>query len=163
MRKTEDFGIGQRSSVFLLQRVQIGHFVLAECQSFLLVVLFQVVHVLNGLRPVVNGKDVLVQTVIHTLQHGVVGSLFRLHGEVLFYTQNAVKTHVLSNLNGIRTPRSNHFTAWADEVSIQRLGFFGRGVAIEPTQFVNLILIGLMVNLCRNHGLGRSSKEKNHV
>ena len=163
LRETEDFRVGQRPSVLLFQLVQIGHFVLAEGQSFLLVVLLQVVHILDGLRLVVYGEDVLAQTVVHALQHGVVFGLLRLHGEVLFYTRNAVKTHVLSNLNGIRTPGSDHFAAWSHEESIQRLGFFGRSVAVKPAKFVDFIQVRLMVDLCRNHGLGGSSKEKNHV
>ena len=64
--------------------------------------------------------------------------LFAAYREVLLYTQNAVKTHVLSNLDGIRTPWSNHFTAWSHVVALQcllvpQVG----GIAVEPAKFVD--------------------------
>ena len=86
----------------------------------------------------VDSEDCLVQPLIHTLQHRVVFSLFTAYGIVLLYTQNAVKAHVLSNLDGICTPRSNHLTAWSHIVALQRLFVLQvGGVAIEPAKFVD--------------------------
>ena len=120
--KTEDLAVGERTAVLLLQLVEISHLVLAESKTFLLVVLLEVIHVLDGFRLVVDGEHLLVDAVVHTLQHRVVVGILAVYGEVLLNTRNAVKTHVLSNLNGIRTPGSNHFTAWADKVALQLLG-----------------------------------------
>ena len=98
-------------------------------------------------------EDVLTDTVVHALQHRVVFSVFRVNGKILFNTQNAVKTHVLSNLNGIRTPWSNHFATWPYEETRKFLSLFKRCIAIKPAKFTDFIWIELMVNFSRNHTL----------
>ena len=111
----------------------------------------------------VDSEDSLVKTIIHTLQHRVIISLFAAYREVLLYTQNAVKTHVLSNLDGIRTPRSNHLTAWSHIVALQCLFVLQvGGIAIEPTKFVDFRVGQCMIDFCGNHAFGLSSEEKNH-
>ena len=102
--------------------MEISHFVLAEGKTLFLVILLEVIDVLDRFWLVVHGEHILTDTVVHTLEHRVVLSVFAIHREVLLDTRNAVKTHVLSNLNGIRTPRSNHFTAWTDIEALQLLG-----------------------------------------
>ena len=74
-------------------------------------------------------------------------SVHRRNREILLNTRNALESHVLGNLNGIGTPRSNHLTAWTYIVSVQRLSIHERCVAVKPTKFVCLILTELMVNL----------------
>ena len=98
-------------------------------------------------------EDVLTDTVVHALQHRVVFCVFRVNGKILFNTQNAVKTHVLSNLNGIRTPWSNHFATWPYEETRKFLSLFKRCIAIKPAKFTDFIWIELMVNFSRNHTL----------
>ena len=120
--KAKDFAVGKRTSVLFLQLVEISHLVLAESQAFLFVVLLEVVYVLDGFRLMVDGEHILVYSVVHALQHRVVLSVLAFYGEVLLNTRNAVKTHVLSYLNGIRTPGSNHFTAWTHKEALQLLG-----------------------------------------
>ena len=122
MCETEDFAVGERASVLFLQLVEISYFVLAEGKTLFLVILLEVIDVLDRFWLVVHGEHILSDTVVHTLEHRVVLSVFAIYREVLLDTRNAVKTHVLSNLNGIRTPRSNHFTAWADIEALQLLG-----------------------------------------
>ena len=56
--------------------MQIVHFLGRQSQTFLLVVFLKIVDILDGFRLVVDGKDFLVQTFIHTLQHGVVLRIF---------------------------------------------------------------------------------------
>ena len=63
----------------------------------------------------VDGKDVLVKTVVHTLQHRVVLGVLVVNGEILLDTLNALDAHILGNLNGIGTPRSYHLTTWTNE------------------------------------------------
>ncbi len=120
--EAEDFAVGKRTAVLLFQLVEISHLVLAEGKTFLLVVLLEVIDILDGFGLVVHGEDILSDAVVHTLQHRVVLSVLAVNGEVLLNTRNAVKTHVLSNLNGIRTPGSNHFTAWTNIETLQLLG-----------------------------------------
>ena len=102
--------------------MEISHFVLAEGKTLFLVVLFEVIDVLDRFWLVIHGEHILSDTVVHTLEHRVVLSVFAIYREVLLDTRNAVKTHVLSYLNGIRTPGSNHFTAWTHKEALQLLG-----------------------------------------
>ena len=102
--------------------MEISHFVLAEGKTLFLVVLLEVIDVLDWFRLVVHGEYILSDTVVHTLEHWIVLCVLAIYREVLLDTRNAVKTHVLSYLNGIRTPRSNHFTAWANIEALQLLG-----------------------------------------
>ncbi len=70
--KTENLGICQRTTVLLFNLMQVFNLLRAKSKTFLLVVFFQIVYVLDRLWLDVHREDVLVQTVVHTLQHGVV-------------------------------------------------------------------------------------------
>ena len=69
--KTEHLRISKRTTELLLHLVKVLYLLGRQCKTFLLVVLLEVLNVLNGLRLDVNGKDVLVKSVIETLQHWV--------------------------------------------------------------------------------------------
>ena len=97
------------------------------------------------------------------LKHGVVVSVFRTYGEIFLYTRNAVETHVLCNLYGICAPRSDHLTARSHEESVDAFALDKLCFTIQPAQFINFILIELMVNCCCYHALLRSPEEKNHI
>ena len=122
LRKAKDLTVGERTSVLLLNLMEVGYLLGAQCQSLLLIVLLDVLHMLDRLRLVVDGEDGLVQSIVHALQHAVVLSCLAGYGEELLYTRNAAETHVLRDLNGICTPRRNHLTARTDEVSVELLG-----------------------------------------
>ena len=112
--------------------VQILYFLSRESQTFLLVVGFEVADILYGCRLDVDVEDVLVQAVIHTLQHGVVVGILRAHGEVLFDARDAPDVHVLGYFHGIGTPRSDHLAARTNEPSRKLLSFEKVGIAIQP-------------------------------
>ena len=78
-----------------------------KSKTLFLVVLFEVIDVLDRFWLVVHGEHILSDTVVHTLEHRVMLSVLAIHREVLLNTRNAVKTHVLSYLNGIILSR-NH-------------------------------------------------------
>ena len=162
LRKTEDLTVGERSSVLFLNLMEVGYFLRTQGEALFLVVLLDIVHVFDGLGLMVNGEDRLVETVVHALEHAVVRSVLIGHGEELLYTRNAAETHVLRDLNGIRTPRRNHLSARADKVTRQLLGVEQRGVAIQPAEGLRLGCAGLMVNLSGNDVLLGSLEEKNH-
>jgi len=88
--------------------------------------------------------------------------LLTLYGEKFLNTQNAGETHVLGNLNGICTPRGDHFAARAHIEALELLCFELLRVAIEPAQFLSLLLIGLMIDLGGNDVVLGSLEEKNH-
>ena len=162
LRKTEDLTVGERSSVLLLNLVEVGYLLRTQREALFLVVLLDIVHVFDGLRLVIDGEDRLVEAVVHTLEHAVVLGVLVGDGEELLYTRNAAETHVLRDLNGIRTPRRNHLTARTDKVARQLLGVEQRGVAIQPAEGLRLGCAGLMVNLSGNDVLLGSLEEKNH-
>ena len=111
----------------------------------------------------VYGKDFLIQTVVHALQHRVVFGILRTYGKVFLDTRNAAKTHVLCNLNGIRTPWRDHLAARAYIEAVQLLCIDERCIAVEPTECMNLIGIWLMIDLRCNYMLFLGLEEKNHI
>ena len=159
LRKAEHFGVGQFAAQLLLDVVQVVDFLGREGQTFLLVVAFQVVDIFNGSRLDVDGKDVLVQPLVHALQHGVVVGVLIFYGEVFLNARNAVEIHVLRNLNGICTPGGNHFATGAYKVAFQLVCIFHGSAAIEPAQFVFLFGGELMVNLRCDDALSGCSEK----
>ena len=129
----------------------------------MLVVFLQIVHILDGLWLNVDGEDVLVQTVVHALQHRVVLGLFRLHGEVFLYTLDAAETHVLRDFHGIGRPRGHHFATGADVIACQRLVLQQLGIAIEPAQFLYFLFVQWVIGLSGNHTLLGSLEKENHI
>ena len=81
--------------------MQILYLLRTQCKTLLLVVFLKVVHILDGLWLDVNRKNVLVDAIVHALQHLVVLSILAVYGEVLLDAADAFKTHVLGNLNGV--------------------------------------------------------------
>ena len=162
LRESEYLGVGQWSVELCLDLVQILYLLGRKRESLLLVVFLKILHVLYRFRLVVHGEYVLVESVVHALQHRVVLSVLALDREELFYTRNAVKIHVLCNLYGIRTPRSDHLAARTHEVSFHRFALDERSVTIEPTKFVDFVFTELMVNICCYHALLGSLEKENH-
>ena len=74
--KPEYFAVGEGSSVLLFYGVQVRHLFWRECQSLLLVILFQIFNQLDRLWLVIHLKNVLSQSVVHSLQHRVMFRLF---------------------------------------------------------------------------------------
>ena len=160
--KAEDFRVGQRTAILLLQSVQVFYFLGTQGQSFLFVILFQILHMLDGLGLDVDGEDRLVDSVVHALQHGVVLGILVGHGEVFLDTLDAFQSHVLRNFHGIGRPRRHHFAARAHEEAIQVVGLSERCSAIKPAKFIDFLLIELMVGFRGNHALLGSLEKEYH-
>ena len=109
--KAEHLRVGEFASQLFFHVMEVTNLFGTERQTFLLIVGFKIFYILNGRGLVMNGEDVLVETVIEALKHRVVVGILACHGEILLYTRNAAETHILSNLYGIRTPRCDHFAA----------------------------------------------------
>ncbi len=118
LRETEHFGIGELASQLLLHVVQVGYLFGGECQSFLLVVCLQVVNVLYGCRGDVHVEYLLVQTVVHTLQHGVVLGVFAADGEIFLYAHDALYGHVLRYFHRVGAPWSYHLSSRTHEEAL---------------------------------------------
>ena len=69
--KTVHFAVCQPSFQLLAYFVEVSYFFIAQCQSFLFIVGFDILDVNNWVRLFADREDVLVQTVIDTLQHRV--------------------------------------------------------------------------------------------
>ena len=161
--ETEDLRVGQRPAVLLLNLVQVLHLLGRECQSLLLVILLKIFDVLDGLGLDIHGEDVLVQSVVHALQHLVVLSILAANREILLDALNAFQSHVLGDFHGVRAPGSDHLAARTDKETLQFLCLFYCGIAVQPTKFVDLVLIELVVYLGSNDALLGGSKKKNHT
>ena len=114
-------------------------------------------------RLTVSGEYILVQTFVHALQHWVMVSVFVFYREILFNTGNAIQSHVLGDFYGIRTPRSNHFAAWTNEMSFQIVFTFGGGFSKKPAEFVDVCLGKYVVAFYGYHALGWGLEKKNHT
>ena len=131
--ETEHLRIRQLTPQLAFHLMQVFDFLWRKSQSFLFVIFFQILYIHDGSRLDINRKNILVQTLIHTLQHRIVPGMFIFHWEILFYTRNTAEAHVLSNLNGIRTPRSNHLTTRTYETTFQSVFGFHGGTTVKPT------------------------------
>ena len=163
LSKTEYFGVCQRTSQVLFYFLEIFHLLFGQGQALFFVIGFKVLDVNDGFRLTIGCKYMLVQSLVHTLQHRVVVCILVFYGEIFLDTDDAVQTHVLGDFHGVSTPRSNHFTARADEMSFQVVFTFGGGFSKKPTEFVAVCLGKFVVTLYGNHALGWGSEKKNHT
>ena len=160
--KAEYLGVGQRTAVLFLYLVQVGYLLGRQRQAFLLVVFLQIVHVLDGLRLYVDGEDVLCQTVVHALQHGVVLGFLCGYGEVFLNTLDAAQAHVLGNLDGVGRPGGHHLAARADIMAAEHFVTLEFCVAEKPAKFLNFLLGERVVHLRGYHALLRGLEKENH-
>ena len=86
LRKAEYFRVSELAVKLCLNIVEVLDFFGRECQTFLLVIRFEVVNLLNSRRLKVDGENILVQTRVHTLKHGVVIRILACNGEIFFNT-----------------------------------------------------------------------------
>ncbi len=123
LREAEYFRVSQRPSEFFGEPRQIGFFLGAQRETFSKVVSVNIFNVDNRGRGGVNFKDIAVKALIYTLKHLVVSRRIGVVKHKLLDTSNAAETHVLSNLYGVGTPRSYHFTTRAYKAALKyRLG-----------------------------------------
>ena len=161
--EAEHFGVGQRTSEVLLYLLQIVHFLLGEGQTFLLVVGFEVFDVDDGFRLAVGGEHLLVESLVHALEHGVVFGVFIGHGEVFLDARDARQAHVLGNFHGVRAPGRDHFAAGAYETAFQVFFTFRGGFSKKPAELVAVCLRDGVFACYGNHAFLRSSVERNHI
>ena len=126
--ETEDLAVGQRTTQVFLHLLQVGNLLRTEGQTFLLIVRFQVFDMLDGFGFAMGREDLLVQALVHTLQHRVILGVLVLDREILLDTRDALETHVLGNLYGIGAPRSDHLPAWTYKISRQVVFSLGGSV-----------------------------------
>ena len=131
--EAENLAVGERTVQFFLHFVQIFNLFGRQGETLALVVFLQVFHVLDGLRLDVHGENVLVQTVVHALQHGVVVGILALGREIFLDAGDAFQAHVLRYLHGIGAPRGNHFAARTHEEARQLFACQQFCLAIKPT------------------------------
>ncbi|CCX63388.1 putative uncharacterized protein [Bacteroides sp. CAG:598] len=161
--KAEHFGVGQRAAEVLLYLLQVVHFLLGEGQTFLLVVGFEVFDVDDGFGLAVGGEHLLVEPLVHALEHGVVFGVFIGHGEVFLDARDARQAHVLGNFHGVRAPGRDHFAAGAYETAFQVFFTFRGGFSKKPAELVAVCLRDGVFACYGNHAFLRSSVERNHI
>ena len=110
-----------------------------ECKTLLLVVAFEVFDEFDGLGSDIHSKDILVESFIEALQHGVVLGILIGNGKILLDALHTLDTHILGNLNGICTPRSNHFATRAYKITFDTLSVNKSGSAVQPAQFFYIL------------------------
>ena len=73
--KTEYLRVCQRTTVLLFYLMEICYFFRTQRQTFLLVVFLKIINILDWLWLQVDCENLLVQSVIHALQHWIVVSI----------------------------------------------------------------------------------------
>ena len=156
LRKTKHFRVGQSSAELLAEAFEVLDFLLAECEAFLLVVLAHVVDIHHGVGLLGDCEHILVNVLIHTLQHLVENGFVALcHGFKTLYALHALYAHVLGDFHGVGAPRSNHFLARAYESACYLVVVQVLGVAKQPNQ---LFIILLRQRLLKLNGVNRGSR-----
>ena len=95
------------------------------------------------------GEELLIQPLVHALQHGVVVGVLVGYGEVLFDAGNTAEAHVLGDFYGVGAPRGDHLTARTYKVAAQLFVTFGCSVAEQPAEF---LAIGLRESVVAFYG-----------
>ena len=160
--ETKHLRVRQLSAQLPLYLMQVLDFLRRECQTFLLIVLFQILDVENRSGLDIHREDVLIQTLVHALKHGVIFSLLTINREILLNALYTLDGHVLGNLHSVRTPRSDHLTAWAYKETLQIVLAFWASFAIQPAKLIGFISGELVVYLRGNHTLRWCSEKVNH-
>ena len=132
LRKTKHLRVRQFSAQLTLHLVQIFDFLGRQSQTLLLVILLQVLNMQNGRRLDVHREDVLIQALIHTLQHRVVLSILAVNGKILLDALHTLNRHVLRDFYSVRTPRRNHLTSWTYKKSLQIVLAFWLSLTVQP-------------------------------
>ena len=122
LRKTKHLAIGQLATNSLREVLQIGHLIFAQRQTLLLVVGSNIIDINDRIGLLTDRVNVLIDGTIQTTQHRIVRGILAFDNFELLDTCNTLDTHILGNLDGIGTPRGDHFTAWADEDAVENLG-----------------------------------------
>ena len=75
--KTEYLRVGQRTTVLLFYLMKVFNLLRRQSQSLFLIECVEVVDMANRSRLDVNGEHILIQSIIHTLEHRVVLGISR--------------------------------------------------------------------------------------
>ena len=135
LRKAEHLAVGQLAADPPRKFVQVGHLLIAQRQPFLLVVCSNVIDVNNRIGLLADREDILIDRTIHTAQHRVVRCVFALDHLEFLDTGNPLESHVLCDLDGIRTPGGDHLAARSDKNTVEHLGVQLLRFAEKPSQF----------------------------
>ena len=161
LRETKDLTVGKGATELALHAVEIFDLGGRKCESFLLIVGVEIVDRANGFGRVVDGEKRVVQSVVNSLQHGVVLLLGR-GGEVFFNARNAVEIHVLRDLNGICAPRSYHFAAGSDEEPFHPIAFDRGSLSVEPAKFFHFFGVEAMIGRSGDDASNGGAEKENH-
>ena len=162
MCKSEHLGVGELASQLSFHLVEVFDFLGREGQAFRFVVFLKVFDAHDGCGFDVYAEDVLVQPVVHALEHGVVLSLTAADGEILLDACNAFQSHVLGDFHGIGAPGCNHFAAGTHVPAFDVGDVEGFGLSVEPAEFLDFVSIEFVVNAGSDDAFGRSSEKAYH-
>ncbi len=109
-----------------------------------------------------DGEDLLVETIIQALQHGVVLGIRGVHREVFLDATDSLQGHVLGDFHRIGAPGSHHFTTRAYEIPTQLLIIHQLGIAVKPSKFAYFIFGKFVIRLRGDHTFRPCPEKKNH-
>ena len=130
LRKTEHFAVGKFPSEFFTQIIEVLNFFIAQSQTFLCIICDNIIDIDDGIGLFIDFKYLLVDTIVHALQHGIMLGISIGDREIFLYAGNTFKPHVLRNFHGIGTPRGNHLFTGTDKPTVET----GLGKQLRPTE-----------------------------
>ena len=152
LTEAEHLAVGERTTHALRNVVEIVNLLRAQCQTFLLVILLKVLDIHDRIWLLVDGEAILTHSFVETLEHRVESSIRSAHWEILLDADNTLETHVLGDLDGIGTPRSNHLTAWTYKPTLKGGLVDDCCTTEKPAKTIDLIGAELVINIYRKYG-----------
>ena len=149
--EAENLGVREPPPVLSLQTMQIVYLLRRECQSLLLIIGLQILHILDRLRLYVDCEDILMESFIHTLQHGIVVGILTVRRKKFLDTTDALQPHILGDFHGIGRPRGHHLPSRAYEIAVHAFSLHQRSLAVEPLQLIHLLFTHVVIDLSCNH------------
>ncbi len=161
LRKSKDLTIGKFSIHFFAQLIQIRDLLLAQGQSFFLVISGNIVDINNGVGYFIDREYSLIEFFIHLLQHRIIPVIFFGRNK-LFDAGNTCNSHVLSNFHGTCAPWCNHFTTWTYKsfVNLGRIKHFC--ISEKPFQTIGCFLGKRERSFNSNNMLSSGSEKNDH-
>ena len=159
LRESKHLAVGERTPEFVAQLLEIGNFIGIKGETLGDVVFFDILDINDRVGSFGDFEHILIESVINALEHLVISRVVAIHGSELLDSRDSAELHVLSNLNSVCAPRSNHLAPRSDKCAGNFLGFEVLSPAEQPFEFLYFLFRKRMVDFYRvNRSIARFEK-----
>ena len=163
LAEAKHFAVGKRSVQFFADLDEVIYFFDTQGQPLFFTVRFNIGDFPNGLLSVMDGEQILRQSIINMLEHFIVGAMGRRHCKKFFDPINAIDAHGLGDLHCVGAPRGDHFLSGADKKTREAIFRMKRGTSEEPGEFLDSLVIKRFVGANGINHAASGPKEYDHV